>query len=645
MRGRLVWLVLMLVFPAVMLAQAPAPGSPTHAPLPHEMTAADVEAFLDGFVPMQLERENIAGAVVCVVKEGKVLFARGYGYADVERKTPVTVDATLFRPGSIAKLFTWTAVMQLVEQGKLNLDEDINSYLDFKVPATFPQPITLRHILTHTTGFEESVARLFIQADVPIVPLGQYLRMHMPRRIFPPGTTPAYSNYGATLAGYIVERVSGRPFDVYVAEQILKPLGMTRSSFSQPLNAELQPMMSKGYATGSGKPHPFEVVQASPAGSLSTTAADLAHFMIAHLQEGRYENTQILKPETARQMHARQAGLSPAMNAMALGFYEESRNGRRIIGHGGDTIVFHSDLHLMLDAGVGFYVSYNSAGKGELSPRSALWSHFIDRYFPWEMPPETAVPATAVADSRSVAGYYLSSRRSEGTFLRATNPFGEAHVAPQKDGTLKVEPFKDFKGELKVWHETGPLVYRAVEGQDRIAFVPDRNGRMQLVIGFPALIFQRVSLLDSGPFNTALLAFSIGMMGLSLLLLPVAAVIRGHYHVRLELTSPQRGLRRILRIVCAIDMAFMVLFMVVVAAPNPLELLSGKLDLWIRLLQVLGVIGALGALPAIYAALRLWRERDLWIWGRVFDLLVMLAAVGFTWFVVHWNVINFSLNY
>jgi hypothetical protein len=366
--------------------------------------------------------------------------------------------------------------------------------------------------------------------------------------------------------------------------------------------------------------------------------------MIAHLQEGRYENAQILKPETARQMHARQAGLSPDLNAMALGFYEETRNGHRIIGHGGDSMLFHSDLHLMLDAGVGFYVSYNSSGKGEISPRSALWSHFIDRYFPFT-PPEAAAPATAVADAQSVAGYYLASRRSEGTFLSASNPFGQAHVLAQADGTLKVEPMKDINGELKVWHEIGPLLYRAAGGQDRIAFLKDREGRMQLLVNFPAVLFQRVSLLNNQPFNTLLLVFSIGMMGLSLLLLPVAAAVRRHYHVRLELTPRQRSLRRITRAVCAIDVAFIGLFLMVVAVPNPLALLSGKLDLWIRLLQLLGLIGALGALPVIYAALRLWRERDLWIWGRVFDLLVMLASVGFTWFVVHWNVINFSMNY
>ena len=148
---------------------------------------ADVHAFLDGFVPMQLEREDIAGAVVLVVKDGAILFAKGYGYSDVEKKSPVTVDATLFRPGSISKLFTWTAVMQLVEQGKLDLDRDVNEYLDFKIPAKFGKPITLRNIMTHTPGFEEQVKDLITEDAAPTATLRQHLvnaysGTHLPAR-------------------------------------------------------------------------------------------------------------------------------------------------------------------------------------------------------------------------------------------------------------------------------------------------------------------------------------------------------------------------------------------------------------------------------------------------------------------------------
>src|SRR5260221_2836627 len=345
--------------------------------------------------------------------------------------------------------------MQLVEQGKLDLDRDVNEYLDFKIPAKFGKPITLRHIMTHTAGFEEQIKDLINEEGAPIATLKQHLVEHVPERIFPPGTRPSSSTYGGSLAGYIAERVSGRPFNDSVAETIFKPLRMSRSTFAQPLPVDLKPMMSNGYTLGSGKAKPFEIVEEPPAGGLAATAADLSRFMIAHLQGGKFENAQILRPETATQMHARQFGLSPALNGICLGFYEESRNGHRIIGHGGDTIYFHSDLHLMLADGVGFFVSYNSAGKGDISPRPALWDHFLDRYFPYT-PPKVEKLSTADADARSVAGHSLSSRRSESNFLKVAAVDDNVQVTPDENGTIKVEPFKDFNGQIKKWQEIAP---------------------------------------------------------------------------------------------------------------------------------------------------------------------------------------------
>src|SRR5581483_10763526 len=261
----------------------------------HEMTPDDVSAFLDGLMPQQLAKDDIAGAVISVVKDGKVIFAKGYGYSDVAKKTPVTPDNTLFRPGSISKLFTWTAVMQLVEQGKLDLDHDVNDYLDFKIPAKFGKPITLRNIMTHTPGFEETVQELFVRDAKDLTPLGEYLKRHLPTRIYPPGTTPAYSNYATAMAGYIVQRVSGQDYYDYIDENILKPLNMAHSTFRQPLPDPLKAMMSNGYQVASQPPKPFEFVEAAPAGSSSVTAMDMTHFMMAHLQNGKYEGAQILK--------------------------------------------------------------------------------------------------------------------------------------------------------------------------------------------------------------------------------------------------------------------------------------------------------------------------------------------------------------
>jgi len=486
----------------------------------HELTALDVEAFLDGIVPLQLERDDIAGATVAIVKDGKLLFAKGYGYSDYEKKKTVSADETLFRPGSVSKLFTWTAMMQLAEQGKLDLDRNVNDYLDFKIPDAFGQPVTLKNLLTHTPGFEEQIKDLFtIGSESPN--LGGYLKTHIPRRIYPPGTVPAYSNYGAALAGYIVELVSGRPFHEYVEENIFKPLGMIHSTFRQPLPPALAPFMSNGYQLASDEPKPFEVVVPFPAGSMSSTAADMSRFMLAHLQDGQFGDARILRPETARLMHSRLFALDQAANAMAYGFYEESRNGHRIIGHAGDTLYFHSDLHLIPDAGVGFFVSHNSLGSGNPLPRTTLWEMFLDRYFPYTAP-ATPTLDSAKEDATAVSGSYILSRRSETSFLKAATLIGEFTVSPVGDGMIEVAQLTGPNGKPKRWREVAPMTFLETNGRDKLIFKPDQNGRMQAIVPYPFFVGQRVGLFENKKILLPVIGISLLIMLLTLVLWPLA---------------------------------------------------------------------------------------------------------------------------
>ena len=221
---------------------APAIAAPVAAPggAP-ALTRADLEAWLDGFVPNAIAASDVAGAVVVVVKDGQIVLSKGFGYADVASKKPVDPKTTLFRPGSVSKLFTWTAVMQMVEAGKLDLDADVNTYLDFKLPARADGPVTLRHIMTHTAGFEEQIKELIVSDPKYLVPLAKYAREATPVRIYKAGSTPAYSNYATALAGYIVEHVSGESFDDYVEKHLFAVLGMQHASFRQPLPATLAP--------------------------------------------------------------------------------------------------------------------------------------------------------------------------------------------------------------------------------------------------------------------------------------------------------------------------------------------------------------------------------------------------------------------
>jgi CubicO group peptidase (beta-lactamase class C family) len=612
----------------------------------HKLTATDIEAFLDGIVPLQLDREDIAGATIAVVKDGKPLFVKGYGYADVKHKQPVTTE-TLFRPGSVSKLFTWTAVMQLVEQGKLDLSKDVNEYLDFKIPEAFGQPISLKNILTHTAGFEEQWKDLFT-ADKRSPNLGNYLKTHIPNRIFAPGTTPAYSNYGAALAGYVVERVSGQPFNDYIQQNIFKPLGMTHSTFAQPLPPELAPLMSNGYVLASDEPKEFETVGAFPAGSLTSSAADMSKFMLAHLQEGRLGAAQILKPETTRLMHSHAFGLDPAANAMAYGFYEESRNGQRIIGHGGDTAYFHSGLELLTDAGVGIFVSYNSLGRGQIYPQMVLWDAFLNRYFP--APPfNSPTLDSAKTDANAVSGNYMISRRSE-SLLKSLALLGEATVSANEDDTISVGEMSglmnDANGKPKRWREVAPMTFRDINGQDSLIFKPDHNGRMQLVLPYPIMVFQRVGLWENSQILLPVAGLSYFIMLLTLLLGFVARLVRRHYKQPLQLTTLEGRLGWAVRIVFALNLVFIVtLSGFPIAALKHLELLSDSGNIWIWLIQSIGVLGAIGTLVVFYNAIYTWTSNRYQIWGKLQATMFTLACLGVLWLVFAGHLLSFNSNY
>jgi CubicO group peptidase (beta-lactamase class C family) len=652
-------LVLFALFMASLaVAQVPTPpvftkkeppqaaSSPQAPANKHDMTAEDVETFLDGIVPLQLGLSDIAGATVSVVKDGKLLFAKGYGYADVQKKQPVSPQDTLFRPGSISKLFTWTAVMQLFEQGKLDLDRDVNEYLDFKIPDAFGKPITLKNVMTHTPGFEEQVKDLFSHA--PVSPnLGEYLKTHIPGRIYPPGTVPAYSNYATALAGYIVERLSGRPFEDYVEENILKPLNMTRSTFRQPLPAGLAPSMSSGYRLGSDQPGQFEIVNAFPAGSLSSSATDMAQFMMAHLQDGQLGGARILKPETVRLMHSRLFALDDAANAMCYGFYEETRNGQRIIGHGGDTIYFHSDLHLVLDQKIGFFVSYNSAGKTAGlggSPRTTLWEAFMDRYYPHSV---QAQPVAGAKEApKAVSGTYSLSRRGENSFIKVASLLGEIAVTPAGDDDIEVSLLTGANGKPKRWQAVSPTTFIERDGQEKLVFKPDQNGKMQMILPFPFFIGQSVGKLENGKLLLLVLGVSLFVMLATLILWPVAWLVRWHYGHRLELTFSERLLRFGVRIVFLLDVIFVAAFLLLLTYGfTHLEILSSQGVKWVYLVQTIGVIGAIGTVVVFLNALFSWKSKRRRIWGKLGATIMLLACFGLLWFSFAGNLLHFSSTY
>ncbi|HKR33392.1 MAG TPA: serine hydrolase domain-containing protein [Steroidobacteraceae bacterium] len=618
--------------------QAARPLAP-HGPT----TVEEMEAFVDGFMDAQMKAGPVAGATVIVVKDGQVFFQKGYGYEDVDKQVPVDPAQTLFRPGSVSKLFTWTSIMQLVEQGKLDLDADVNTYLkDFKVANTYPQPVTLRNIMTHTAGFEDgAVGYLFANKVEDLVPLGDWVAAHPPARVRPPttdfsdGTHASYSNWATALAGHIIEIVSGQPFDDYVAQHIFQPLGMTRSTFGEPLPDALAPRMSVGYTPEAGgfKSHGFEFIHAAgPAGSLSSTAADMGRFMLAHLQDGALGDGRILKPETAQMMHTRVMSPDPALNGHCLGFYETYINGRRIIGHGGDTGFFHSVLSLMPETGIGLFASVNTGGKGGRTSVE-LERAFFKHYFPAELP-AVKPPADAAKRNARYAGSYRSLRHSYTKFEKVFSAFGDENVTAMPDGTLLMG---DIFGNPARWVEVGDGVFRMQNGDAFAAFKGDDGGRATHVVGlFPPIVAQRISWYETGKVH----GFIVGVAILLCITILVSAIRQRR--VDRQLAGNLRWARPALALSAGLLLLFLVAIGLILA--GGFENLLYKIPTSLRVALTFPLLAIPFALLAAWFAVSVWRSRT-WTFGsRLHYSLAAVAVLAFLVVLNYWNLLGYRFG-
>ena len=626
-----------------------APGA-TPATLPagsHELSKTDVDAWLDGYMPYAIARGDIAGAVVVVVKDGQVLTQRGFGFSDIEKRTPVSPETTLFRPGSVSKLFTWTAVMQLVEQGKIDLDKDVNEYLDFKIPERNGKPITMRNILTHTAGFEETVRHLIHNNPDKLVPLDRYVKESLPNRVFDAGTTPAYSNYATALAGYIVARQSGLTFDDYVDQHIFKPIGMQHASFRQPLPKNLQPFMSQGYrGASSPEAEKFEIVDPAPAGSLSASGADMAKFMIAHLNNG----AGLLKPETAKLMHDYRYDVIPGLNRMALGFYEQGINGHRGLAHGGDTSLFHSDLTIFPDDNIGLFVSVNSAG-GEGAPRALrerLFDEFGNRYFAAQPVTSKVDAETAKKHAQDMAGSYFNSRGIRSKFLHILDLISPIAIGPDDKGKLSAPMVTNTGNKPRRWEEVSPYVWKDLDSGEKLAAKVE-NGkvtRWSFDTVSPFMVFDRAPWHKDPAWLAPAWYVSLGLLFLAALAWPAGWIVRKRYKLAKIHEGTRLRNQRIFHGSQWLAVATIAGWLTFVSVGfSSLELLGGPLDALLLTVQVLTPIAFIGLLVMAGWNLRQALVEKRGWFSKIWAVLLLVSAAILLWVAFAFNLIGFGTNY
>jgi CubicO group peptidase (beta-lactamase class C family) len=619
--------------PAAAPAQ-PAGAAPAGCP---PATQAAVAAFFDGALPGRLTADRVPGAVVSVAAGGATAFAKGYGMADTERAVPFDASRSLVRIASISKLFTWTAVMQQVEAGRLDLDADVNRYLTgFRVPDTYDRPVTLRHLMSHTAGFEDFITGTGAREAADVPPLGRYLADHMPARIRPPGEISAYSNFGAALAGHIVSEVSGEPYDRYLQRHLLDPLGMTHSTAAEPVPAAMAADLARSYDTDLTPPkvYPFTFDRMPPDGSVTTTAADMAHFMNAHLHEGRLGAGRILTPQTTARMHQRSFTADPRVDGYAHGFKQRTVNGHRVLMHDGGWEGFTSIMMLVPACDLGLFISMNSLTGGSPDMQGLLDS-FFDRFAPEHAVADGEEPAADRATvgtgrpAEPLAGFYKPARHNATSFEKITTLLSPSRLAIDDSGTVTFRQ--------KTWTPQSDGRYQAADG-DRLVFLAGTDGRRYVATDGSAA--EAMSRAETLPVNLAvLLIFILPVLGA--LALPIVRLVRRIRHRPAKTTTPTWRLARRLAVTAAVLGVVFLAGLVIILLTRSGEFLF-HVPLSFRLLLGMPVLALTAAVAATGLTVKGWRGSGAGVAARVHQVTLLAGMVALTWFLWQWNLLGWQ---
>lgn len=422
----------------------------------------EVEQFADEFFNRSELKDSMAGAAFVVVKGNKVLLKKGYGYADIEKKLPVDPDRTVFRMASISKVITATAVMQLAEQGKIDLNKDMSAYLgDISIPNQTGFPLTMKHLLTNSTGFEYGDGSELETRDLTReVPIKQYVSDNTPTVIRKPGEFYRYDNLGFTIQGYAIEQVTGKPFGAYVQEHIFKPLGMKNSSF------RLTPGNMKELAVpynqiGESIPTYATVPTELPGGGMLSTGSDMANFMMAHLGGGKLGDATILRNESVAEMQKPQLAIHEKLPNMAYGFEyanQQHYNGHYMIEKAGDMAGYHSNMWLIPDEKVGVFVTVNK----DIEIRKPLLEAFMNHYYPNKE--KSSKPHER--SKQSLANF-------EGTYSDLRNRMWTSRIRSEEGKLIVKDPFGEH-----VLYEIEPLLFQDEQGT-KAAFKLNSSGDVQ----------------------------------------------------------------------------------------------------------------------------------------------------------------------
>jgi CubicO group peptidase (beta-lactamase class C family) len=474
------------------------------------LDSASLVHLLDSLIVPGLANYHIPGMVIAIVHDSDIVLAKGYGYADIERKIPFSPDSTVIRIASVSKLFTGTAVMQLVEQGRVDMHQDIDTYLTrFKIENWPGKPVTLHGLLTHTAGFDDRTIGKSAWTQETQIPLGDFLATRLPRRICPPGEVYTYSNFSNALAGFVVEEVSHEDYASYVRRNILEPLGMTESDYR--LRPDLRPLLAQCYShEGPGfELQPFDFINDYPGGQMLSTASDMARFMIAHLQLGRYAGKRIISEASAVAMHSVQFKHRMELeHGAGYSFGVLPARSQTILMHDGGYTGVGSRLCLCPESHFGFFVACNIMDGSLLDEVSR---ELLDLLIPPAPRDTTKYPLSSLpqydANVAEFEGTYRYSRYPHSSFEKTGVLIGlegqEMTIGGNGEGMILMAT---FGGSPRRMIQIQPCLFMSIDDKYFCAFRRDASGKITHLFTNGTSAFEKISWYETAIFQRSLFA-------------------------------------------------------------------------------------------------------------------------------------------
>ncbi|KEI83239.1 beta-lactamase [Clostridium botulinum A2 117] len=473
----------------------------------------DLQQFMDKFFKKNMEKYSIPGAAIVVVKDGKEVFKKGYGYNDVKEKILVDPDKTVFPAASVSKLFTATAIMQLQEEGKIDLNENIDKYIKpYKIINNYKEPVTCRNLLTHSSGVDEaSELNGSTKDEKSIKSQEYYFDNHIPRVVREPNTVSRYCNQGYNLLGYVVEKVSGISYEEYIKKNILEPLKMENSLVRLKNNNTIK---SYGYGgtdeTCNESPLAYQYTSGSS--GINATVKDMKNFMIAHLNNGEFQGNRLLNEKTSIMMKDKQFSNANSLPGMGYGFIRSNRNGQEILKHeGGLPSGSTTTLFLMPKEKLGIYVATNS-----LNPLPFNFEEeFLNYFYPSKSNNFNKIKPNPFKDFSKYEGTYRSydgiakSNIMKIGFL--FDPSMDMRITDNKDGTLNLKECTSAKEEVTttlVEKKNG--VFARKDGRGDFAFKIDDKGKVTYAFNDVSHnSFEKISFFEGRKFNIVIFAIAM----------------------------------------------------------------------------------------------------------------------------------------